>query len=140
MLIENSVTRVTVLHHEACQVMPNSYPSDGIFNLHRRTIMDSFSCILFLRQLHLDLNMCFLYQFYAKITTFFDQEKFSTAPFLYVDVETFGRNRRENDIKNDVKIVILTSCTRAVLHHSCKTTFLSPRQGHRNPGRVCKNV
>ena len=57
-LIENSVTRVTVQHHEArvtvprheaCQVMPNSYPSDGIFNLHRRTIMVSFSCILFLR-------------------------------------------------------------------------------------------
>ena len=46
---------VTVRHHEACLVMPNSYPSDGIFNLHRRTIMDSFSCIFFLRQLHLDV-------------------------------------------------------------------------------------
>ena len=33
-LIENSVTRVTFRHHEACQVMPNSYPSDGILNLH----------------------------------------------------------------------------------------------------------
>ena len=55
-LIKNSVTRVTVRHHEACRVMPNSYPSDGIFNLHRRTIMDSVSCILFLRQLHLDGN------------------------------------------------------------------------------------
>ena len=40
-LIENSVTRVTFRHHEACQVMPNSYPSDGILNLHLRTIMDS---------------------------------------------------------------------------------------------------
>ena len=39
-------------------MMPNSYSSDGIINLHPRTIMDSFSCILFLRQLHLDLNMC----------------------------------------------------------------------------------
>ena len=58
-LIENSVTRVTVRHHEACQVMPNSYPSDGIFNLHRRTIMDSFSCIFFLRQLHLSLLRLF---------------------------------------------------------------------------------
>ena len=57
-LIENSVTRVTVRHHEACLVMPNSYPSDGVFNLHRRTIMDSFSCVLFIRQLHLDLNIC----------------------------------------------------------------------------------
>ena len=90
MLIKNSVTRVTDGHHKACRVMLNSYPSDGIFNLHRRTIMDSFSCILFHRQLHLDLNMC--YPFYAKITTFFDQEKFGTAPLLYVDVETSDRN------------------------------------------------
>ena len=72
-------------------MMPNSYPSDEIFNLHRRTIMDSFSCILFLRQLHLDLNKCFFDQFYAKITCF-DQEKFGTAPLLYVDVETFCGN------------------------------------------------
>ena len=26
MQIENSVTRIIVWHHEACQVMPNSYP------------------------------------------------------------------------------------------------------------------
>ena len=57
-LIENSATGVTVRHRKACRKMPNSYPSDGIFNLHRRTIMDSFSSILFLRQLHLNLNLC----------------------------------------------------------------------------------
>ena len=33
-------------------------PSDGIFNSLRTAITDSFSCILFLRQLHLGLNMC----------------------------------------------------------------------------------
>ena len=49
-LFENSVMRVTVRHHEACKVMRNSYPRDRIFNLHRRTIMDSFSCILLLRR------------------------------------------------------------------------------------------
>ena len=27
-LTENFVMRVTVWHHEACRVMPNSYPSD----------------------------------------------------------------------------------------------------------------
>ena len=97
-LTENSVTRVTVLHHSASLVTPSSYPSDGIFNLHQRTIMDSFSCILFLRQLHLEYVL--FYQFYVKITTFFDQEKFiSTAPLLYVDVETFGGNWCENDVK-----------------------------------------
>ena len=92
-LIENSVTRVTVRHQ--CRVMPNSYPSDGIFIW---TIMDSFSCIFFLRQLHLDLNVLF-YPFYAKITKCFDQEKFGTAPLLNVDVKIFGGNWRENDVK-----------------------------------------
>ena len=38
MRIENSVTRVTVRHHEAHLVMPNSYPSDGIFNSHRQSL------------------------------------------------------------------------------------------------------
>ena len=28
------------------------------------------------------------YEAYAKITTFFDQEKFGTAPLLYYDAET----------------------------------------------------
>ena len=128
MLIANFVTRGTVRNHEACRVMPNSYPSDGIFNLHRRTIMDSFSCILFLRQLHLDLNMCLFHQVYAKITTFFSMKKSSVQLLLYVHVETFGGNRLGNDAKTskrrqNVKIVILTSCTRVVLHHPCKTTF-----------------
>ena len=57
LLIENSVTPVTVQHRKACRVMPNVILSDGTFNLHQTTIMGSFSCILFLRQLHLDLNM-----------------------------------------------------------------------------------
>ena len=62
-LIENSVTKVTVRHYEACRVMPKS---DGIFNLHRRTIIDSISCILFFRQLYLDLNMCCFINFTLK--------------------------------------------------------------------------
>ena len=28
-VIENSITRVTVRHHQTCRVMPNSYPSDA---------------------------------------------------------------------------------------------------------------
>ena len=62
--------------------------------MHQRTIMDSFSCILFLQQLHLDLKMCCFINFTLKKTTFFDQEKFGIAPLLYVDVEveTFGGN------------------------------------------------
>ena len=41
--------------------------------------------------------------------------------------------------RQNVKIVILTSCTRVVLHPSCKTTFPSSGQVHGNPSRVCKN-
>ena len=74
--------------------------SGRLFNLHRRTIMDPFSCILFLRQLHVDLNMLF-YQFYAKITAYFDQEKFGMAPPICWR-RTFGGKWRQ-DVKNDVK-------------------------------------
>ena len=77
---------------EARRVMPRSYPSDGIFNLHRRTNMDSFSCILFPSAIAFRLEYVLFYHFYAKITSFFDQEKFGMAPLLYVDVETSGTN------------------------------------------------
>ena len=43
--IENSVTRVTVRHHSASLVMPNSYPRDWISNRHLTTIKDSYSLI-----------------------------------------------------------------------------------------------
>ena len=39
---ENSITRVTILHHSASLVMPNNYPRDGIFNQHLTTIKDSY--------------------------------------------------------------------------------------------------
>ena len=87
--------KFTITVAEWCRTLNQS---GGIFNLHQRTIMDSFSCILFIRQLQFRLDMLF-YQYYAKITTFFDQEKFGTAPLLFIDVETFGGNWRENDIK-----------------------------------------
>ena len=53
--IENSITKVTVW---------NSYLSDGIFNSHRRTIMDSFSCLHFHRKLYLNFHM----RYYINIT------------------------------------------------------------------------
>ena len=42
MQIETSVTSVTVRHHSASLVMPNSYPRDGIFKQHLTTIKDSY--------------------------------------------------------------------------------------------------
>ena len=40
--IENSVTPVTVRHHSASLVKPNSYPRDEIFNQHLTTIKYSY--------------------------------------------------------------------------------------------------
>ena len=45
------------------------------------------------------LEYVLFYQFYNKITIFFDQEKFGTALLLYTDVVTFGGNWREDDVK-----------------------------------------
>ena len=44
------------------------------------------------------LEYMLFYQFYTEIT-FFDQEKFCTAPLLYVDIEMFGANLHENNAK-----------------------------------------
>ena len=105
-LIENSVTRVIVRQHEACRVMPNSYPSDGIFSLHRRTIVASFSCINFLRlPSTFRLEYVLFYQFYTKITTFFDLEKFGTALSYTLTSKRLAEtdvkmtSRRKNDVK-----------------------------------------
>ena len=75
------------------QVAPKNHY--GFFFLHTlpSTIAFRLECVLF-------------YHFYAKITTFFDQEKFGTTPVLYVDVETFGGKlmwKWRQDFQNEVK-------------------------------------
>ena len=134
MLIENSVTKVTFRHHEA-------YPSDGIFSLHRRTIIDSFACILFLRQLHLDLHLCYFINSTLKSlpcstlksSVWLLSYKLTSKRLAETDMKMISKCRQ-----NDVKTVILTSCTRVILHPSYKTTFPSPGLVHGDPGRVCK--
>ena len=89
--------------------MPNSYPTDGIFNLHRRTIMFillPFSCILFLRQLHLDLNMCCFINFTLK-SLYFLSRKVRCGSFLI----RWRRNvwgklmwKWRQYVKNDIKM------------------------------------
>ena len=68
-------------------MMRNGYPSDGIFNLHGFFFLHTLPSTVAFR-----LEYVLFYQFYAKITTVFYQEKFGTAPLFYVDVETFGGN------------------------------------------------
>ena len=158
-LIENSVTRVTVRHHEACRVTEffqfepkNHY---GFFFLHTlpstiafRLEISNFYRSSLIRVYTVCHSVCIVWTHYSTaephssnfrvITTilFFGVSEY-LGNLRYVDVEMFGGNWRQ-DVKNDVKIVILTSCMTVVLHHSCKTTFPSPGCVHGNPGRVCK--
>ena len=74
--IENSVTRVTVRLHEAYRVMPNTYPEWRNFGFTPKSIIESFSCILFIRRLYLSLDMCYCVNF----TLNFNQEMFGSAP------------------------------------------------------------
>ena len=79
-----------VRHHKAFWIIP----SDRIFNSHQTTFIDSLSCILFLWQLHLSLNivMCYFMLKYLICS----QEMFSSAPINNVDVKTFGRKWFQN--------------------------------------------
>ena len=95
----------------------------GFFYLHTipSTIAFRLDCMLF-------------YQFYAKITRRRKVRCGSSRRNVWRKLTWKWRQ----DVQNDVKIVILTSCTRVVLHLSCKTTFPSPGRVHGNPGRACK--
>ena len=136
MRIENSVTRVTVRHHKACRVMPNSYPEWRNFqfapNNHYRffflhtlpsTIAFRLECVLF----------CHIY---AEITTF--SIKRCSVRFLSKTLASkcLAENRRQ-DVENDVETSKLSSWRNA--RESSETTFSSPGRVHGNDGRVCKN-
>ena len=100
--------------------------SDGIFNLHRTTIMRSFSCVHFLRHLHLKAYMCIIYTC--------SQERFGSPPIYNIDVNRL----EENKVKADVKIskrrpdVIYESYTLHIRH------FLAPVSDVKTSCQVCK--
>ena len=81
MLIKNSVTRVTFRHHEACRMTEFSICAEEPLR------------IPFLRQLHLDLNICCFINFTLE-KLHFSIKKLGTLHLLYVDVETFWGNWR----------------------------------------------
>ena len=113
-LIENSATRVTVRHHEACRVMPTV------------TRVTEFS---------ISTSKPLLFLFLA--ISSFDN---CIIRWPDIDIETFGGNWRENQKwRQNVQIVILKSCTKVVFHPLCETTFPSPGRVRGNPGWVCKN-
>ena len=126
MRTENSVTRVTVRHHEWCKTV---IPSDVVFNLHRTTIKDSFSCILFLWQQHLSLNVCYFVSFTLRYLHFWSR---------HVLFRSYIRCWHQNVWR---KMTSRCWCHAWELSYtpSCKTTFPSPGQVHGNSGQVCKN-
>ena len=65
--IENSITRVTVRHHEACWVMLNSHLEGRNFQFAPN---NHYGLVFFLRQLHLSLNKRYFMNFTQKISSF----------------------------------------------------------------------
>ena len=69
-MIENSVTRITVRHHEACRVMSNSYPECRNFQF----VPNNHYRLFFLHTLPSaivsKIGYALFYQFYAEISTF----------------------------------------------------------------------
>ena len=115
MRIENSITRETVGHHEACRARP-VIPSDRIFNSYLTTIIDSFSCIRFLRQLHLSLNMHYFIHLTLKYLHL--GQMFGSAPIY--DSQRFGEKWHKNVKKTSRRHA------RVVLHPPVRRHFLAP--------------
>ena len=68
--IENSVTRVTVWHHEACRVMPNSYLEWRNFQFAPNSHYGFFFLITLSSSTAFKLSSVLICQFYAKKSTF----------------------------------------------------------------------
>ena len=82
----------------ACRVMPNSCPEGrNFFNSH----MDSFSCILFLRN-YIYAWKCVILSNLRSNNYIFYQNRFGSVPFEDVDIEMFGGKWRQ-DVQDDVK-------------------------------------
>ena len=86
-------------YHEASRLMPNSYPEWRNFQFEPNNYYRFFYLYILLSTIAFRLEYVLFYQFCAKITTCFDQEMFGSASLLYIEIETFGGNWRENDVK-----------------------------------------
>ena len=75
--------RITRLAEWCRTVIPN----DGIFNSHQTVIMDSFSCMLFLHQQYLSVNMCYFVNLALNYLHFWSREVWLGCD---IDVVTFG--------------------------------------------------
>ena len=81
-LIENSVSRVTVRHHDACRVISDSYAEWRNFQFAQNNLYRFFFFFLHTLSSTITFRLEFVlfYQIYAQITTFSDQEIFGSVP------------------------------------------------------------
>ena len=117
MRIENSVTRVTVRHHEACRVKPNSYPEWRNFqfapNNHYR--------------------FCFLHTLPSMIV-------FKLGFALFYQLMRWNKYSLGQEMFGSVPIYdVLMSCTRSSYTPWCKMEISRMVENRGKPCRVCKN-
>ena len=125
MRIKNCVTRVTVRHHSCEPRDAEQLPEWRNFQFASK---NHYGFIF----LHTLLSKIVFKTFHMRycINITWTIYMIGSVSIYDVDVETFGGKWRQN----------LTSCTRLVLHPSCKTTFPSLGRVHGNSGRVIQEI
>ena len=123
----NFITRVT------SRVMPNSYPEWQNFQFEPNNNYRFFFLHTLLSTIAFRLEYVLFYQFYAQNNYFFFRSRnVRLATLLYVEIETFGGNWRENDIKTSKLISKHQNRHPYVMHESRLTPphvrrcFLAP--------------
>ena len=148
--IENSVKRVTVRHHEACRVRPNSYPEWRNFQFAPNSHYGFFFLHTFPSTSAFKLEHALFYRFYAKITVFFIKKCSVRLLSKTLTSKTFGGKWRQKLMlwrqklmfwrqhwRYDVKKTTWRHERESSYTPSCKTTFPSPGRVH-GSGPVCK--
>ena len=98
-------------------------PSDGIFNSHRTTIMDSFYFWhTFPSTIAFKLEYALFYQFYAKITVFFfHKEMFSSTPKTLTSKHLAKKNMSKPDFVTSKTDNMTSKGWPDIVHESCLT-------------------
>ena len=136
MRIENFVTRVTVRHHKACRVMPNSYPSWRNFQFAPKNHHKFFFWHTLPSTTAFRLKFVLFYQYdHARITTFSSKK----CSVRLLSQELTSKRLAHNDVKMTLK-------STSWRHARCRLTPLYKTELFRTgeirgkPCWVCKNI
>ena len=106
---------------------------DEIFNSHRTTIVDTFFLHTLCLTIAFRLEHVLFYQFHAIITIFSSKK----CP-VRLQRQNVWHNMTSKDVKNDVKIDVLTSCKRSSYTPSYETEISRTGENQGKPCLVCK--